>query len=511
MNDWTAGYIAEIDYTFGYYQELNPLWNKLAFLYAGYMPPKIATACELGFGQGMSINFHAAGSTCAWYGTDFNPSHACYAQNLAAISGADVKLYDEAFLDFCSRQDLPDFDYIGLHGIWSWISAENRTIIVDFIRRKLRVGGVVYISYNTLPGWSTFAPIRHLMKEHASTIGVEGHGVVSRVDGALDFMEKLLLTNPDYAKVNPLITERLKSIKNQNRQYLAHEYFNRDWQPMHFATMAEHLESAKLSYVCSGNYLEQVNVLNLTAEQLAFLNDIMDPVFRESARDFIVNQQFRRDFWVKGGLRLTKFERVEYLRKLSVLLVKHKKDIRYIVRSRLGDSVMNEEIYNPIIDLLADHQPKSLGQLEIELSKANMAFGQLLEAIMLLMSAGYLAVAQEENIIHQAKQYTDNLNAHIINKSRDSNDITYLVSPVTGGGFAVGLNQQLFLLAIKQGCNSAAEVSQAVWQIFSHQGRRLINDGNILESADENIAALTAQATEFLEFQLPIFKALRIA
>lgn len=25
MNDWTAGYVADIGYTFGYYDEMNPL------------------------------------------------------------------------------------------------------------------------------------------------------------------------------------------------------------------------------------------------------------------------------------------------------------------------------------------------------------------------------------------------------------------------------------------------------------------------------------------------------
>jgi hypothetical protein len=25
MNDWTAGYVADIGYTYGYYTELNPL------------------------------------------------------------------------------------------------------------------------------------------------------------------------------------------------------------------------------------------------------------------------------------------------------------------------------------------------------------------------------------------------------------------------------------------------------------------------------------------------------
>ena len=30
MSDWTAGYVTDIDYTFGYYAELNPLRVRLA-------------------------------------------------------------------------------------------------------------------------------------------------------------------------------------------------------------------------------------------------------------------------------------------------------------------------------------------------------------------------------------------------------------------------------------------------------------------------------------------------
>ena len=160
MTDWSAGYVADIGYTFGYYQELNPLRVKLAFLNAGLATPEFCSACELGFGQGMSANLHAAASGVTWHGTDFNPSQASFAQELAQASGAGAKLFDDAFADFAHRTDLPDFDYIGIHGIWSWISDENRIVIGDFVKRKLKVGGVLYISYNTLPGWAAFAPNR---------------------------------------------------------------------------------------------------------------------------------------------------------------------------------------------------------------------------------------------------------------------------------------------------------------------------------------------------------------
>ncbi len=116
MSDWTAGYVVDIGYTYGYYTELNPQRVKLAFLNQGMVFPEVGIACELGFGQGLSVNIHAAASVTQWYGTDFNPAQAGFARELAAASGADANLYDEAFAGFARRADLPEFDYIGLHG-----------------------------------------------------------------------------------------------------------------------------------------------------------------------------------------------------------------------------------------------------------------------------------------------------------------------------------------------------------------------------------------------------------
>lgn len=274
MSDWTEGYVADIGYTCGYYTELNPLLIKLAFLNASLVPPEVGTACELGFGQGMSVNLHGAASTVRWHGTDFNPAQAAFAQELAATSGATVQLFDDAFADFCARPELPDFDFIGLHGIWSWISDTNRGVIVDFIRRKLKVGGVLYISYNTLPGWSTHAPIRHLLTQHAASMGADGAGIVNRIDGALVFAEQLLATNPNYLKANPSVKDRAAALKGQNRNYLAHEYFNADWLPMYFADMARWLAPAKLGFACSTHLLDHVDAVNLTQEQQTLLASI---------------------------------------------------------------------------------------------------------------------------------------------------------------------------------------------------------------------------------------------
>ncbi len=339
-----------------------------------------------------------------------------------------------------------------------------------------------------------------------------GHGHRQRINGALDFTEKLTATNPIYSRANPQIAERIKKIKEQNRHYLAHEYFNRDWHPMHFATMADWLEPAKVSFACSANYLDHLDAVNLTPDQQAFLKEIPDAMFRESTRDFMVNQQFRKDYWVKGARRLSTLEQAEALRAQRFMLITHRSDVSLKVTGALGEATLQESVYNPILDVMADHKPKTLAQMERAVTdKGVVTFGQLVQAAMVLSGAGHLAAVQDEAVIAKAKKHTDKLNAHLIQKARSSGDITFLASPVTGGGVTVGRFQQLFLLAIARGKKQPAEWAQLVWQILVNQGQKIVKEGKMLESPEENIAELTAQAQSFADKQLPILKALQIA
>lgn len=509
MNDWTAGYVADIGYTYGYYLELNPERVKLAFLNAGLVAPEIGTACELGFGQGLSVNMHAAASVCSWYGTDFNPAQAGFAKEVGSSCGSNAHLYDETFAEFAKR-DLPEFDYIGLHGIWSWISDENRAVIVDFIRKKLKVGGVLYISYNTLPGWGTFAPMRHLMTEHAEVIGADGLGIVSRIDGALDFTEKLLATNPIFARANPLVNDKIKQIKGQNRHYLAHEYFNRDWHPMHFGTMAKWLEAAKLTYACSAHYLDHVEAINLTAEQQAFLGEIHDPMFKQTVRDFMVNQQFRKDYWVKGARRLAPLDQAQGLRNLRFVMTAYRPDVGLKVIGALGEATLTDSIYTPVLDLMAEHKVLTLSEIEQAIKESGINFAQLIQTVLVLCGNGTFSAVQKDTAVAKAKKHTEKLNTHLMLKARSGNEITFLASPLTGGGVFVGRFQQLFVQAMQLGNKTPAEWATFVTQILAAQGQKIVKEGKPIGTHEEHIAELTAEAEDFALKQLPILKALQI-
>lgn len=507
MGDWTEGYVADIGYTYGYYTELNPQRIALAFLNAGLAVPAVGTACELGFGQGISVNLHAAASPIQWWGTDFNPSQAAFAQELAGHGGSP-RLFDQAFDEFCARADLPEFDCIGLHGIWSWVSDDNRHVIVDFIRRKLKVGGVLYVSYNTMPGWAAFAPLRDLLTGHSEVMGTPGQGIVHRIESALGFAEQLMAANPAYARANPQVPQRIQQIKAQNRNYLAHEYFNRDWLPMSFDRMARWLQPAKLDFACSAHYLDHIDALNLSAPQQALVQQIPDPQFRQTVRDFCVNQQFRKDYWVKGPRRSAGFEA---LRAQQVLLARPVAEVAFKVTGSLGEATLQAEVYRPLLEFLGDHKPRALGEIEQALQGRGVNFGQVVQAVLILVSEGVLFAAQDGPAAAEARKATDQLNAHLCGKARGSGEIGFLASPVTGGGVPVGRVAQLFLLARQQGGGQARELAEVAWSALRAQGHRMIKDGQALETDEANLAELTAQAQKFLAQWLPILVALGVS
>ncbi len=509
MSDWTEGYVADIGYTYGYYAELNPERIKLAFLNAGFAFPKVGAACELGFGQGVSVNVHAAASVTRWHGTDFNPAQAGFAQELADAAGSEAQLFDESFEAFCKRPDLPDFDYIGLHGIWSWISDENRALIADFLRRKLKVGGVLYISYNTQPGWAAMAPLRDLLTEHAELMGVPGTGIVPRIDASLAFAQKVLGTGSKFAQANPQVEKRLEQIKTQPRAYLAHEYFNRDWMPMSFSRMQGWLGGAKLSYVCSAHYLDHIDAINLTAEQQKMLAEIPDRDFRETVRDFFVNQQFRRDYWVRGARSVPPFERNELIRMQRVVLVTPASGVKLKVTGVLGEAELTPDIYGPVIDLLADHQPRSFHELEHAL-RERVNFPQLMQVVMVLAGQAVLQPVQDEATVAAARAGALRLNRKLCSVARASNTMAALASPLTGGGVAATRIEQLFLLARDSGLADVHAWANYVNTLLVQQNQLVLKEGKPVATAAEQMEELLAQARIFQDSKLPIFRALGI-
>ncbi len=512
--NWDQGYVVDAPYTYGYYAELAPTRADFALLLAGHAGIPDGPCCELGFGQGVSLCVNAAADRSRqWWGNDFMPEHVRFARSLADAAGLDAILCDQSFEEFCARDDLPQFAFIALHGIWSWISPRDQAVIVDFLRRKLMVGGVAYLSYNTLPGWTTMAPLRHLFNEYVRSALPPATRPVERMRAALGFVEGLLATNPAYARHNPEIGKRLAKLRTSPPEYLPHEYLNAEWHLPTFAEMSRSLADAKLAYVGPALLSDRVDVLHLTDEQRRLLDGIADPVLRETTRDVLIDQPFRRDYWVKGESRVRPGVQREALHAQSfVLSVPSSRAPTTIIGAR-GESSLQAAIYEPLTAFLHESgAPVSWAQIVATMgSKHGLREGQIAQAIALLVSQGALHPVQPPERAQASAEPARRLNERLAQALAQDARTSVLASAVTGTGISVPLASQLFIDAVRRGAKTPAECAQSAWKALQPQGIRLTVEGRQLETPRENLAELEKRAREYRSVDEPIYRRLGIA
>lgn len=503
--DWTQGYTADVEYIPGFYGELAPQHLALVTLMRGVRPPSLAegfTYFELGCGQGFTLNLlascHPQGR---FYGNDFNPTHVARAQTLAAQAGlTNVTILEKSFEELLAM-DLPSFDYIVLHGIYSWVSPANRQYISDFIRARLRPGGVVYVSYNCLPGWSAAAPVRRLLNEYAQ---YAGGTLPQRVEQAIQYLTRLEQTQCGFFSPNPVLTNRIAHIKAAARNYVIHEYFNTYWEPFYHADVVAAMAQAKLAYVGPAGITDQFDFLMMSEPALRVLAELEPSELRETVRDFLLNTQFRRDVFTRGKVTLSVQDQRDALGRLRLLLVVPRPAAALTVRFPGGDKQLFAEIYNPILDQLAAG-PQTIGNL-VAARPPGLTVEQVIQAAQVLLAAGYAMLATPED--SPARQESiERFNRVVLDRAKQNDELQFLASPRTATGVAVPLLDRLFLAAQRHQADPVA----FAWQTLQARQQVLLKDGKALQTEEENLAEMRLRLREFEEQRLPRLRLLGLA
>lgn len=499
------GYVRGIDYTHGYCAELAPGLLSLACAsrgLAGFGTGRPLRCLELAFGQGLSLNIHAAAAPGEYEGIDFNPAHAACASALAAASGAPLGVHAESFEAFAARADLPAFDLIALHGTWSWISAANRHLVVEIVRRRLAPGGAFFVSYNCMPGWAAEVPLRHLLVQHAARAAAPEADIAARIAGAIGFAQSLSAAGARLFRAHQGLDAWLADMRGRDPRYLAHEYFNRDWQPMPSSDVSAALSAAGLTFAASATLSDHLPGAGLSAAACALLDTVEDPVLRETVLDCLVNRRFRRDLYLRDATPLAPGERLARLRGTAFVLLQHPEHVPDTVRVSGGEAQIARGLRDALSAALAaqDYAPKTPAWLETQPGCREAGFANLWRALLLLVSAGSLHPAQSAQAIEAAAPRCRALNARLLETAASSGDVPALASPVIGAGVYAERREMLFLHAIALGKRGEEEWARHAWQCLNP------------ESGEESLQdALLRDARLFARYRLPAFRALRLA
>jgi SAM-dependent methyltransferase len=502
---WNEGYVSEVDYIHGYFSELSPVRLKLALLSRGirHAISRSPSYLELGFGQGLSLAINSATSSGRFAGTDFNPAQVANASELVAATGKQVAVLEDSFEQLVARADLPEYDIIAMHGIWSWISPASRDAIVRLASSRLRPGGILYISYNVMPGWSPVLPLRHLLDEYARRVATGP--LLARVDQAIGFVERMMAADARYFTQHPELAIRLSAIRQQDRNYVSHEYFNRNWQPMSFIEVSDALAEAKLDFAASSQILDNLDGIAIQPSARALLNELGDETLRQFARDYFVNQQFRRDIFIKGARTLSAAELRQAKGEQSFMLVGNPASVPKHIQSAAGEAALVPEIYDPLVAAIAARadDPFSVDSLAGDPALCQLTREQLWEALLILNGANFIAPLSDSESPEADAAASTSLNSELCRRSVFSGSVQFLAAPRIGAAIPVSRIDQLFLLALSEEC---WDVVGRVHDLLAAQGERLLVDGKPVEDETQAKAMLGEFYEEFRAVRLPVLR-----
>lgn len=267
------------------------------------MSPKLdgARVLEIGCASGGNL-LPMAATLPHWnfVGIDFSPVQIERGNaDLQALALSNAQLLTMDLLEF--DWSLGTFDYIIAHGVLSWVPRAVQDKLFEVCARQLAPGGIGYVSYNTLPGWSMRRTVRDAMRFH--TRGVRDPRLrVQHARGVLEFLARHApADDPGYAA---MLRAENDDVQAKADYYIFHEHLEEVNEAFYFHEVIERAGAVGLKYLGEAAFRSMFAFDIASPGQQALLNLAPDLVTREQLLDFLRHRTFRQTLLVRDTTAL---------------------------------------------------------------------------------------------------------------------------------------------------------------------------------------------------------------
>jgi len=504
----SAGYVTDVAYVPGFYPQMAPVALRHVAALNGVAPPATAAGfryLELGCGLGRVVTTLASANPRGEFvGVDVNPEHTAAAgRDIAAAGLANVRMITGDFASLPA--DLGEFEFVALHGVFSWVGPEVREQILEVARRHLAPGGLLLVSYNSLPGWAHLQPIRGILRQYAALRqGDSGQ----RIRDALAYLVFLRDRQAKYFLDNPRASAYIDALLTQDPRYLVHEYLNDHWTSFYFAEVAQMFGRAGLTFVGSQPVHTNFWDLCVRPEFQELFRTTRDRLVTEAHKDFCANTAFRWDVYTKspraiGGLegRLAVADDLEF--RVA------RPDIRLPFQSNLGvvTSTVDGPLYASLLEVLgAGSRPLSTIVSDQRLAATPPAdVARAVDAGVALglfeVSAGHVPAAEPVTEAAGRWEIPSGFNRVVVTGDALGGRAVALASERTGTGQMIGdLDAALLDDVLVRGRDQAADRLAAR---LAASGRAMQRDGKRVEDPAEQRQLIDAACAAFFTGILP--------
>jgi len=357
-----TGYLTDVAYIPGFYPNMAPVALRHVAALNRVVPPRGRgfRYLELGCGLGRSLTTLAAANPDGEFvGIDINPEHTATAsREIAAGDLTNARVITSGFIGL--PEDLGEFDYIAIHGVFSWVAPAVREEILAIARERLAAGGLLLVSYNSMPGWAHLQPIRGILRQYAA---LRQGDSIQRIRDSLAYLVFIRDKHAKYFTDNPGAAAYVDALLKQDIRYLAHEYLNEHWTSFYFAEVAEMFGSAGL--VFTGSLPVHTNFWDLCVrpEFRELFRTTTNRLVTEAHKDFCANTAFRWDLYAKQPSPMPELaDRLRHCDDIEFRVSRPGVTLPYQVNLGVVTSTVQGPLYQTLVGMLT---PRSMKLSEI--------------------------------------------------------------------------------------------------------------------------------------------------
>lgn len=495
-----------MDYPGGFYREQAPVYLNYICALNDVQGPNLSgpfTYCEIGCGTGeTTASLAACHPSGAFFGIDLSTSHIEQAAALADKGELKNTQFIAADITEIESDSLPDFDFITLHGLYSWVPTPVQVAIRRFLASKLKPGGIAYVSYNAMPGWGSVSPLRRFFVDQSRHLQGDPIAKAEQIVAALlDLREK----HAPFFRENPAAADVLSRLTAADRRYIAHEYLSSSWQPRYFADVYKEMTQSGLRYIGEGGIVENLLEHSVAPTFVETLKNEPDPCRRETLRDFIQNRFFRRDIYIKPDPRNPSTAYDEPLKKTLFGLIADPIQFPETINIADAPAVQLSGAWLERVKKLLGYRVLTLAEILNDAELQTFSEEQLVEGIKLLSVGGFCtpcATRETEPPRGPAEsiRVVPKLNQARLEQHDWSESGFVLVSPVLGAGITLNSLETALLLGVQH-----PEPLEWAWSEIKRKGVTIqsVGDKMPIEHDHEAKRALKDALDQFLKYKLP--------
>jgi len=186
-----------------------------------------------------------------------------------------------------------NFDFIIAHGVYSWVPSPVRDALFALAAERLADGGVLYVSFNVLPGCRVRQAAWDILHHHVDRIG----DARARLDAARQLARVIGAGGAASLESDQAVRTELLAIAERSDSELCHDDLALPNEPVLFHSFAEHAARHGLRYLAEAE-LPSMDLAGISSEAQAFLWTL-DPLAREQYLDFVRLRRFRQSLLVR--------------------------------------------------------------------------------------------------------------------------------------------------------------------------------------------------------------------